>query len=287
MPGPKVFCKAVRLNHWLVVLGGISENGTGGDRCRKVFAFNTLSREWTQWQATPYASCAAASTGSHLYVAGGCPPDGGKAVGDVCQLNDSHDEWNVISTLPFPRFDCAATILTGKLYVAGSIKEDARSNVVESQPSRATSVQVLDLQTDTWSVITMLASQRSFCSNMKMTRLVALGHLLITDRFTTYDVVTKKSGDLPPLPETSDSASHAAMAVVNNRLLVWEFDTRKVYVLSEDRTHWSSLPNISKDHTNGALCTVNSRVYAVGGQTYSGSGVFAIKKPMSSFECFE
>ena len=276
MPGPKSYCQAVQLNHWLVVLGG---RGTSGDRCRKVFAFNTRSRVWAQWHETPYASCAAASTGHHLYVAGGCPPEGGKAVGDVYKLNDCHDAWKVISTLPRPCCVCAATTLNGKLYVVGGVDEDrARYSYL---PSATTSVQVLDLQINTWSEITMSSSDHRFQGTMITKRVITLGHLLITDWLTTYDVATKKSRDLPLLPETSDSKRHSGMAVVNDRLLVWQFNTRKVHILSEDHARWFSLPDICKDHNNGALCTVDSRVYAIGGRRD------ASHEPVSSFECFE
>ena len=284
MPGAKSNCQAVQLGHWLVVLSG---NNTVGHRCRRVFAFNTLWREWTEWQATPYTDCAAASTEHHLYVAGGCHPvfNGGKAFGDVYKLNDSHDAWNVISTLPRPCCECAATILNGKFYVAGTVDESRSSSYVmfapKPQPSAATSVQVLDLQTNAWSEITMLTTKpRRFFSSMSMTRLVTLAHLLITDRLTTYDVVTKKSGDLPPLPGTDDSASHAGMAVVNDRLLVWKTMTKNVYVLSEDHIQWSPLPDLCKERNYGSLCTVDNLVYAVGGGIMKSAAG-------SSLECFK
>ena len=275
MPGPKVFCQAVRVSHWLVVLNG---KGTDSGHCRKVFAFNRLSREWTQWQATPYALCAAASTGHQLYIAGGCPPDGGKAVGFVYKLHDSHAAWNIISRLPRPCCNCAATILNSKLYVAGT-QDELRYPFV-TQISPVSSVQMLDLQSNTWSEITMRSYRRRFQDILGMTRLVTLGHLLITDRLTTYNVLTKESGDLPSLPATDNDEQHFGMTVVNDKLLVWKRNTRKVYILSEDHTQWSSLPDLGKDHVNGSLCTVDSRVYAVGGQhdTY---------RSASSFECFE
>ena len=279
MPGPKKFCQAVQLNHWLVVLSGYSKDAV---RCRKVFAFNTRSRVWTQWQQTPYASCAAASTGLHLYVAGGCRPEGSKAVGDVYKLNDSHDAWKVISTLPRPCCYCAATTLNGKLYVVGNVVVQRE---LYGHRSATTSVQVLDLQTNTWSEITMSSSNLRLQRPMYTNRILTLGHLLITDCFTTYDVVTKKSSDLPLPPETSDSVLEmrfrVSMAVVNDQLLVWRPSTRKVYILSEDHARWSSLPDLCKDQTNGALCTVDSRVYAVGG-----CGEVSYE-PVCSFECFE
>ena len=69
MPGRKGSCHAVVLRSFLVVAGGHD----GSEPCRRVFAFDTKTQNWDEWEPTPHVLCAVASDGSQLIVAGGCP----------------------------------------------------------------------------------------------------------------------------------------------------------------------------------------------------------------------
>lgn len=69
LPVAKWGGRAVTCHEWLVIIGG----GVGELACKRVFAFNALRQQWSQWTDTPFPESAIAADGLFIYAAGGRP----------------------------------------------------------------------------------------------------------------------------------------------------------------------------------------------------------------------
>ena len=93
--------------------------------------YNTSTNEWTSkaGMLTPRADHSIVTYKDKLYVCGGWCED--EAIGNrllvttIDEYDLIKDRWNVISSIPTPRYHAGITIVNQKLYVIGGFHSDA------------------------------------------------------------------------------------------------------------------------------------------------------------------
>ncbi|XP_072294670.1 kelch-like protein 23 [Eucyclogobius newberryi] len=107
---------SVGLGDVLYVIGGSMDESLVNDVERLVLG----SEGWVSVSPLirPVERAAAAALGSNLYVVCGLD-ENGEAYGGVQRYVVEHDQWDVVSYSPHPRYDLVATELNGALYLFG------------------------------------------------------------------------------------------------------------------------------------------------------------------------
>lgn len=238
--------KSVRVGQWIVLLSGYNKMG---NYCQHVFAYDTSTTQWEEWPPVPYAYCAAASDGDHLYVAGGRTSQ--SSMSEVFYLSKGRHEWKKLPDLLHGVFFASAAFLKRKLYVfSGNL----------SQPGL---LQVFDFKERKWSFATAAPRelQATECSGV----LIPWRDLLVTDQFAYYDT---KRDDWHRLPQR-EAGTTAAIAVANNELVAvgvhfggGEF---AVDALASVQSTWSSLGRLPTKRCGAALCVKENILFVTGG----------------------
>ena len=272
MPGEKAWGQAVQMDNYAVVLGGERE---GYRSCRRVYAFNTVHEVWDEWVSTINNNCGAASDGVRLIVVGGAPPSSHEPASDVYELNQAHNGWFRLPSMPKACNCCSATILRKKLYVLGNktVKD-----------TRGTIIQVMDFQDGAWSEIILSSAIPSrVSSGLRKHCLTALDDFIVSDQLVAYDMRSGQSKDLPSRPDSKPDTIQT-LAVVAGRLLAFGKaelpSSKKVHMLSSDHRRWEELPSMTTARSIPAACTVNGVLYVFGGSDDYCS-------PLRIAECFK
>jgi N-acetylneuraminic acid mutarotase len=180
--------------------------------------------------------------------------------------------WSTLAPLPAPRFEGNTSVVNDRLYVFGGYYDAAIHATTE--------VDRYDPNTNTWAVLSDMPVPLTHCGVAVDGSTVYLAGGFVgdypgpggTNRVLTYDVLTDRWNDAPPLPE-----ARAAGALVRLGRTLHYFGGQDAARQTDKADHWvlnlddpssgwtraADLPN-PRDHL-GAVA-LNGKAYAVGGQ---------------------
>ncbi len=143
---------------FLYVIGGENSGTVLSDMER----YDPVLDSWTTLAPMPTAraGAVAAVIDDGIFVIGGRlstsgPCSGGPYIGTVEKYDVDTDTWSTVAPLPSPRSDLTAVAHGGKVFVFGGCTGAA------SSPSVTNEVDVYDPQTDTWTTLTPMPTQRA------------------------------------------------------------------------------------------------------------------------------
>src|SRR5215470_2069908 len=143
---------------FLYVIGG----GNSGAALSDVERYDPVLDAWTTLAPMPTArsGAVAAVIDDGIFVIGGRqstsgPCSGGPYVGNVERYDIDTNTWSTVAPLPSPRSDMAAVAHGGKVFVFGGCTGTA------SAPSVTNEVDMYDPETNTWTTLTPMPTQRA------------------------------------------------------------------------------------------------------------------------------
>ena len=143
---------------FLYVIGG----GNSGTALSDVERYDPVLDSWTTLAPMPTAraGAVAAVIDDGIFVIGGRqstsgPCSGGPYVGNVERYDIDTNTWSTVAPLPSPRSDLAAVAHGGKVFVFGGCTGTA------SAPSVTNEVDMYDPDTNTWTILAPMPTQRA------------------------------------------------------------------------------------------------------------------------------
>jgi N-acetylneuraminic acid mutarotase len=237
----------------------------GGETTDKVARYDIRRDRWRLVAPMPLAvnHPAATSAGGKLYVHGGFESATGleSATTRLFEYDPGADRWTELPSSTVPRAAHALQAIDGKLYAAGG---------ANSQTDQLTSLEIYDLQSQTWSSGASMPTGRNHVASAVVDqRLYVLGgrpplNLSMVER---YDPATNSWTTVAPL---NTPRSGFAAAVVGRRIVAFGGEgpagtIAPVEVYDVDADSWSSLPDMRTPRHGLGGVSKGSRVYALEG----------------------
>ncbi len=212
---------------------------------------------------------ASAVVNGKIYVIGGWDGRDFSGIGELDVYDPASDTWSSPTTTGTftPRFDLAAAVVNGLIYVMGGVNNNGTLGTLE----------VFDPSTNTWSTPKTTGSMyaRSACGAAVVDgKIYVIGGTYNADMRTVdeFDPSTN-TWTLLPTPSAFVPRDQLATAVINNKIYAiggWEtgtpLDTVQIYDPSTNV--WSAVQTTGTFTPRNALASavVNGKIYVMGGQ---------------------
>jgi N-acetylneuraminic acid mutarotase len=257
-------------------------NGSGPHDLRRVLAFDTRTRRWSEPTQTPVGLNHNQPVGyrGDLYLAGGFL-GGADPTGRFWRYDIDGDRWSELPQMREPRGGVGAAVIGDKLYsVGGGENEFYFEGVVRG----TSTLEIYDFRTGEWTRGPDMPHPRHHVTAGAVGgKLYAVGGrsmerqaLTVVDR---YDPRTGKWETLAPLPIAVSSAGVTSAA---GKLVVsggadetnWQegggYVTPSAWAYDPERERWERLPDHHIERRGHGAATANGRVYSLMGSPCTG-----------------
>lgn len=264
----------------LVAVGGVF----GGEVLDSVTAFDLLTRTWSELppMGTPRHGMAFAAVGKSVYAIGGSTgvPDAdvtasAEALKLPARVPQPAAAWRLLPDAPTPRLMMAGTVLNGKIWIAGGIRDG----------ETLATVQTFDPATGAWqSQPDLPVPLHHATAAAYRGEIVVIGGTTDNIADASNRVFVFRSGAWAELPPLLHGRAAPAAAVVGDKLVVvGGQDDKQLVPQTEvfDGTAWTDAADLPVPREHLAAVSDGQYVYAVGGR------LLTADENSSAFERFD
>jgi N-acetylneuraminic acid mutarotase len=256
-------------------------NGSAPHDLRRVLAFDTRTRRWSEPTQTPVGLNHTQPVGyrGDLYLAGGFV-DGSEPTGRFWRYDVDGDRWTELPQMRHPRGGLGAAVIGDKLYTIGGGPNEFFEGAVEGEGT----LEIYDFRAGEWTLGPAMPHRRHHLSAGGVDgKLYAVGGrnrerqaMTVVDR---YDPRTGKWETLPRLPIAVSSpgvTSAAGKLVVSGGAdeTNWQegggYVTPSAWAYDPKRERWARLPDHHIERRGHGAATANGRIYSLMGSPCSG-----------------
>jgi hypothetical protein len=261
LPAPRTEVGAARLRGEIVVVGGLTADGSASSRAD---AYSPAMGRWRRLPDLPAAvhHPLVAADGRRVFVAGGY---GGRlGAGERQRAVFAFDgaRWRSLPRLPEPRAAGGAAVVGGRLYIVGGV----------GAVGLARRAFALDLRTNRWSVVPAPSPREHLAVTAAGGRIFALGGRTAgyDTNIATFESWAPGANRWRRLPDLPDARGGTGAAVAAGSLVSVGGEEpagtiAPVYAWNLTHGGWRRLPDLPTPRHGLGVVAIGTRVYAVAG----------------------